>query len=113
MTSQLISIARRCLSNQRYCLDLGGETYLRYLTLALAQTIIAQSASRVFTYHHAIRTCSAHAKRAGVSTPFLRSNRTMIARIPAEAYQLGQPIKEYKARPFNLKGGPIAAAIGL
>ena len=37
----------------------------------------------------------------------------MIAQLPPEAYQLGQPISEYKARRFNTLGGPILAAVGL
>ena len=37
----------------------------------------------------------------------------MIEQLPPDAYQLGQPLAEYKARRFNTFGGPILAAIGL
>jgi len=37
----------------------------------------------------------------------------LIEQLPPEAYQLGQPLTEYKARRFNTLGGPILAAVGL
>lgn len=37
----------------------------------------------------------------------------MIEGIPPAAYELGEPLAEYKARRFNTIGGPILAALGL